>query len=202
MLRYLKEVREGGCKVVAEADGPTLLPLHLFTGVSSVACRTFGVVSGELLEFNLSQWLEKGWCKTHALVLHGDAGLGKTPLAMTMLAEVSSILQVDCQWKPYYLKVGTVEALREAVSEGMLKSFVPILFDDLTPAEVAGATGKTGVPLERLKLLLEVQQSSTLQARFKDLCFQPNTPKCSPPTPPTRPSSTRACRPILGGCLS
>ncbi len=94
-----------------------------------------------------------------------------------MLSEVASILQVDCPWKPYYLKVGAVEALREAVSTGMLKAFVPILFDDLTPAEVAGATGKTGIPLEHLKLLLEVQQSSALQARLKDLCFQPNTPK-------------------------
>ena len=121
MLRYLKEVREGGCKVVTEADDPSLLPLHLFAGVPAVPCRTFDVVSGELVEFSLLQWLTDGWYKTHALVLHGDAGLGKTPLAMTMLAEVSSVLQVDCQWKPYYLKVGTVEALREAVSVGMVK---------------------------------------------------------------------------------
>ncbi len=177
MLRYLKEVREGGCKVVAEADDPSLLPLHLFAGVSAVPCRTFDVVSGEPLEFSLSQWLTDGWYKTHALVLHGDAGLGKTPLAMAMLAEVASILQVDCQWRPYHLKGGTVEALREAVNVGMVKAFVPILFDDLTPAEAAGVTGKTGLPLESLKLLLEVQQSSTLQARLKDLCFQPNTPR-------------------------
>ncbi len=73
--------------------------------------------------------------------------------------------------------MGTVEALREAVSTGLVKAFVPILFDDLTPAEAAGVSGKTGLPLESLKLLLEVQQSSTLQARFKDLCFQPNTPR-------------------------
>ncbi len=71
--------------------------------------------------------------------------------------------------------------MREAVNEGMLKSFVPILFDDLTPADVAGVNGKTGIPLEHLKLLLEVQQSSTLQARFKDLCFQANTPKVFTP---------------------
>ena len=75
------------------------------------------------------------------------------------------------------MKVGTVEALREAATTGLLKSFVPILFDDMTVEAVSGVSGRVGLPLDSLKLLFEVQQSSTLQARYKDLCFQPNTPR-------------------------
>ncbi len=83
----------------------------MFAGLPEIPCRTFDVLSGELVQVPLAQWVSGGYYKTHSLVLHGDAGVGKTPLAMSMCSEIGDILQCDFPWKPCYIKVGTVEAL-------------------------------------------------------------------------------------------
>ncbi len=66
--------------------------------------------------------------------------------------------------------------MREAFQAGLKKSCVPILFDDMTP-EQAGGVARGSLPLESLKLIMEVQQSSSLSARFKDFSFAANVPR-------------------------
>jgi hypothetical protein len=94
---------------------------------------------------------------------------------MTLLAEVASQLQQGCNWPPYYIKVGTVESLRDAATNGSMKSKVPILFDDLSPDMACGT--RAGMPIEVLKLILEVSQSTSVHARFKDLVFASDQPR-------------------------
>ena len=69
----------------------------------------------------MSRWVPNGFYKTHSLVLRGDAGLGKTPVAMAMLSEITDILHCDHLERPYYIKVGTVDALRDAFQACAIK---------------------------------------------------------------------------------
>ena len=44
----------------------------------------------------------------------------------------------------------------------------PFMYDDMPVEQSTGQTGKGGLPVESLKLLLEAQRSTSLPARFKD----------------------------------
>jgi hypothetical protein len=175
LLAYLKELRQSSNISIELASNPDLLGLSGFSHLGAIVCRTFNVIDGSRIAFTVEDWLARGFYRTHTLVLHGDAGLGKTPLAMTLLAEVASQLQQGCNWPPYYIKVGTVESLRDASMNGSMKSKVPILFDDLSPDRACGT--RTGMPIEVLKLILEVSQSTSVHARFKDLVFASDQPR-------------------------
>jgi hypothetical protein len=172
---YLKGVRLTSNTSLELATNPDLLALDAFDHLGSVVCRTFDVVTGALIQYPVVDWLRQGWFKTHTLILHGDAGLGKTPLAMALLAEVAALLQSDCPWAAYFIKVGTVESLRDAANTGAMKSKIPLLFDDLSPDSACGT--RTGMPIESLKLILEVSQSTCIHARFKDLVFAADQPR-------------------------
>jgi hypothetical protein len=175
VFTYLKEKRTAPNLSLELATDTKLLGLGGFDHLGSVVCRTFNVIDGSLIQFPVTDWLARGFYRTHTLILHGDAGLGKTPLAMSLLAEVASLLQQGCDWQPYYIKVGTVESLRDANTNGFMKSKVPVLFDDLSPDRACGT--RTGMPVESLKLILEVTQSTSVHARFKDLVFAANQPR-------------------------
>ena len=175
ILAYLMGVRSASNTSVELTSNPELMPLEAFDHLDNVVCRTFDVVTGALIQYPVRDWLRLGWFKSHTLILHGDAGLGKTPLAMTLLAEAANLLQSGCAWAPYFIKVGTVESLRDAVTAGLMKSKIPILFDDLSPDMACGT--RAGMPLESLKLILEVTQSRSIHARFKDLAFAADQPR-------------------------
>ena len=116
------------------------------------------------------------WLRTHTLVLCGDSGLGKTPLAMAMCAELAGKMRKVCPWEPYFVKVGTVEAPKEAFAASMIKMHVPIMFDDLT-LEQTGAGVKGSFPVEALKLIMEAKDGSSMKARFADFVFPANSPR-------------------------
>jgi hypothetical protein len=175
VLANLKEQRQSTNLCIEQASSPNLLGLGGFSHLGSIVCRTFNVIDGSMIAFPVEEWLSRGFYRTHTLVLHGDAGLGKTPLAMTLLGEVASQLQQGCNWPAYYIKVGTVESLRDAAASGTMKSKVPILFDDLSPDRACGT--RTGMPVEMLKMILEVSQSTSVHARFKDLVFASDQPR-------------------------
>ena len=175
LLAYLRDVRLTANTCIELATNPDLMSLESFDHLGNVVCRTFDVITGALIQYPVMDWLKKGWFKSHTLILHGDAGLGKTPLAMTLLSEVATHLQSGCQWAPYFIKVGTVEALRDASNSGLMKGRIPILFDDLSPDAACGT--RSGMPIESLKLILEVTQSSSIHARFKDLVFAADQPR-------------------------
>ena len=106
--------------------------------------------------------------RTHSLVLCGDSGLGKTTLAMAMCAELASKMHKVCPWEPYFVKAGTVEALKEAFAASMVKMHVPIMFDDLT-LEQTGVKGS--FPVDALKLIMEAKDGSSMKAKFADFVF-------------------------------
>ena len=111
VLACLKQIREGcDCRCVEYADNVELLSMEMYEGLSNVICRTFDVVSGELLEFTVLQWVRDGYYRTHSLILCGDAGLGKTPLGMSMMSEIALITQCEYPWRPYFIKIGTMDA--------------------------------------------------------------------------------------------
>ena len=172
---YMKELRSTTHTCQELTSNPELMDLESFSHLDAVVCRTFDVVTGALIQYPVMDWIRQGWFKSHTLILHGDAGLGKTPLAMALLAAVSNHLQSDSPWAPYFLKVGTVESLRDASTLGLMKCKIPILFDDLSPDQACGSS--KGMPLHVLKLILEVTQSSGFSARFKDLTFATEEPR-------------------------
>ena len=74
---------------------------------------------------------------------------------------------------PYFIKVGTLDSLRDAF-RGHVKPGVPILFDDMTLIQ---GSAQGNFLLADLKQLFEVKESSGLRARFKDFAFSPNMPR-------------------------
>ena len=175
ILTYLEGVRSSANTSLELTTNPDLMALEAFDHLDGIVCRTFDVITGALIQYPVIDWLRQGWFKSHTLILHGDAGLGKTPLAMSLLSEVATLLQSGCPWAAYFIKVGTVESLRDAANTGLMKSKIPILFDDLSPDTACGT--RTGMPIESLKLILEVTQSSCIHARFKDLVFAADQPR-------------------------
>ena len=81
----------------------------------------------------------------------------------------------ETQDRPYFLKVETIEGLKEAPS-GYIKKGVAILFDDIEPSKMRGT--RKGSTLEDLKHLTEVGTTSTLHARFRDIVIDENEPRC------------------------
>ena len=150
------------------------IPVERFVGVSGIICRTFDVISGALVEFPVLEWVSGGHFREHTLVLHGDSNLGKTQLAMSMLALIAEEIFESAE-RSYFLKVETIEGLKEAAS-GYIKKGVAILFDDIEPSKVRGT--RKGSTLEDLKNLTEVTTTSTLHARFKDIVIDENEPRC------------------------
>ena len=159
---------------VRYVGGHDMIGLAQYVGVADVVCRTFDVIGGGLIEFPVLSWLTENRFKEYTLVLHGDSNLGKTQLAMTMLNSIADIIY-ESPDRPYYIKVETIEGLKEAAS-GYIKKGVALLFDDIEPSKVRGT--RKGSTLEDLKHLCEVGTTSTLHARFRDIVIDENEPRC------------------------
>ena len=76
---------------------------------------------------------------------------------------------------PYYLKCGTVDAAKEAVFEGMLKTNVPLFWDDLTAGEPRGS--RPPHSLDDVVHFCEVEDSSGINARNKDMSVPKGVPR-------------------------
>jgi hypothetical protein len=180
LAAHMKDLRENSpsssIKYI-DGTGPSDLPISLddCDNLDMVRCRTFNVQTGALIEFPLVDWLRMRKWRSMTLILYGDAGVGKTPVSIALLSEIAAVLQNGAPWRPYFIKVGTVEALRDAATSGHVKSKIPMLFDDLNLDLACGFRG--GMPLASLKLLTEVEQSSSLQARYKDFSFSVDQPR-------------------------
>ena len=53
-------MRESTCKCIEVADNPELMAIGNIVGLDRVACKTFHVVTGELVTFSVKQWLQEG----------------------------------------------------------------------------------------------------------------------------------------------
>ena len=46
--------------------------------MSGIICRSFDVISGDMVEFPVVEWVSGGRFREYTLVLHGDSNLGKS----------------------------------------------------------------------------------------------------------------------------
>ena len=64
LLSCIKQLRECTCKCIEAADNPELMAISDFIGLDIVMCKTFHVVTGELITFSVKQWLQEGMYRT------------------------------------------------------------------------------------------------------------------------------------------
>jgi len=158
--------------ISCRADDDSLLPLNSFNGAGNIVCQTFDPPSGGLISFPLNDWIEKALCQKYCLVLCGQSDLGKTALACSLAAYLATHDQGE---RPYYLKVGTVDILREAVKDGLMCDNVPIVLDEVTPGAARGTRPPT--TLHDVKRLCEVEGTTTTDGRNNDIVFKSDQPR-------------------------
>ena len=75
----------------------------------------------------------------------------------------------------YFVKVGTVDALREVVDRGLMQKNVPVLFDEVTVGRMRGT--RPCMSLEDMKHLCEILETTTVDGRNNDISFHLNQPR-------------------------
>ena len=145
-----------------------------FSCFRDLICKSFDTVSGENIRYPLTEFLTQGHYSDTALVLMGDSTFGKTELAKKLCQVLASKLQVD-EPEPFYVFAGTIDSLRSASHDGLLRTGVPVIIDDITPGEAQGS--RPPITLENLKKLLEVLSATSIHARCKDIHMQAGMPR-------------------------
>jgi hypothetical protein len=151
-----------------------LLSLNDFVNLDLVKCKTFDVITGAIIQFEISKWFSQKYFKDYTLVIMGDSSLGKTALAMTLASLTSDELKPD-DARSYFIKVETMDALREAYSNDLLHQGVPIVFDEIEPGKMKGT--RKGSSIEDVKLICEVSSTTTIHARYRDIVLNENQPR-------------------------
>eukprot|EP00971_Amphidinium_carterae_P332117 6466106-Amphidinium_carterae.1 len=91
------------------AENHDIMTISEFENLEGVTCRSFDVITGEVVEFSLTEWITKKHYLEYTLVLHGDANLGKTQVAKCFLSMLATEM-AETSDKPYFVKVETIEA--------------------------------------------------------------------------------------------
>ena len=165
--------------LTVDAEDQSIMNINQFSPPpSQLECKTFNVHTGELVTFSLKKYLFDGQDMLHrdyALILHGSAGLGKSPLARTLCAMMAKINQAGGAQDAAFIQVSTADMLRGAAKHNHLKPGTPILFDELNPGEHRGT--RPAHTIEDMKVLLDVPLGGTLNARQGDIHFEANMPR-------------------------
>ena len=157
------------------ADNPEFITLGNFINLDNVICKTFDVITGKKITFPVMEWITKSYYKQYTLCLHGNSDLGKTQFAYSLLADLCCTLQGNKSVSPFFLKFETVDSVRDATHQGLMRPFVPILFDEVTPGKVRGTRPR--MTLEDIKHMTEVANTSTVDGRCNDIKFHQNQPR-------------------------
>jgi len=72
--KILKGDSEAMLVIKKDAYAQDIIELKEFTYPSQIMCTTFNVYNGELIQFSVKDYLEKGWYLEYTLVLSGPAG--------------------------------------------------------------------------------------------------------------------------------
>ena len=99
--------------------------------------------------------------------------MGKTQLALSMAAELAIELQNNAN--AYFIKVGTVDSLREVINRNLMAENVPIVFDEVTVGLMRGT--RPSMTLEDVKHLCEIVETTTVDGRNNDISFYKNQPR-------------------------
>ena len=157
------------------SDNEKLLEFNQYINVDGVTWRTFDPVSGALVEFPYMAFYTEKYYMVYTGVLMGHSSLGKTEITKTMMTAISQDIWTYPNERPYFVKVETLDSLREAQTLGLLKSGVCIIFDDVELKKLKDS--RQGCPKEEVKTIVEVQQSTTIAARFRDIKLDENQPR-------------------------
>ena len=145
-----------------------------FIGIADLVCKGFHPVTCQDMSYTVKEFLTKGVYSDTTMVVLGDSSLGKTQMCRTLCQAMALGLQQDMP-EPYYIFVGTVDILRNASADGLLRSGVPVLYDDLTPGLVRGT--RPPMNLDDIAKFTEVVNKSTINARNGDIDMPAGMPK-------------------------
>lgn len=106
------------------------------------------------------------------MCFYGGSNLEKTPLAGTLASEVASMEQEGEVFVPYYIKVGTVESLRQAEKSYLLRDNVPILFGEVTPGKKLGS--RCVMDIDGIRKMTEIVDTMGLDGLNDDISFREN----------------------------
>ena len=148
-----------------------IIELESIPNWNEIKVSTIDVSTGELIDFTLIQWLTEK-AGFYSLVLLGASGAGKTPLAEALCSRLAIGLQ-DQDEIPYFIKAGTVDSLRKVKT--VLKQFVPIMFDDITPGLRRGS--RPNMTIDELKKTTTVYEADCTEARNNDIIIPANCPR-------------------------
>ena len=128
-----------------------------------------------MITISVLDWLNDTYFRQFALVLHGDSNLGKTQLALSLASELALELQRDSDSVAYFLKVGTVDSLRDVSDRNLMAENIPVLFDEVTVGRMRGT--RPCMSLEDVKHLCEILETTTVDGRNNDISFYHNQPR-------------------------
>ena len=173
LLQRRQQEDEGGNAQKILSSSPHF-EFNTFLGLRDLIAKSFDTVSGETISYPLTDFLMRGHYSDSALILMGDSTFGKTELAKKICQVLASKLQVD-EPEPFYVFAGTIDSLRSASRDGLLRTGVPVIIDDITPGEAQGS--RPPITLENIKKLLEVLSATSIHARCKDVHMQAGMPR-------------------------
>ena len=149
---------DGATKLIYPRDVP---------GLVKKIGKTFCEKARAEIEIPFADYMDSRLHFEKVLVLWGEAGLAKSPAAKC----VANYLAVS--YDTSYLVASSPEALRPAVEE--FRSFVPVVFEELTVNDVSQHGRKLGTSF--LKHLLNVRDGGQCRIRFQNLNFHPLMPR-------------------------
>ncbi len=176
--KVLRGESESILVIKKDAYAHDIIELKHFTYPSKIMCTTFNVYNGELIQFSIKDYLEKGWYLEYALVLSGPAGAGKTPLAMSLCSTIARVHDKD-----HFILVSTVDGLRDATNEKLMNRYVPIMLDEVRPGAPRGS--RPPMNLEDLKHITTIKEKTAVDARMKDVVFDKEMPRVLTTNSPT-----------------
>jgi len=156
-------------------DAPEILSIDQYINLDRIQCKTFDPINGSMVEFPLLHWATQRYYKIYTLVIIGEAGLGKSPAALSLMQSIAEEIFTESTQRTYFAYVKTIEGLREAVSGNFLRAGVGIIFDDIEPSKVRGTRG--GSTVEDMKALCEVTTSTCIHARYRGIVLAENEPR-------------------------
>jgi hypothetical protein len=168
LMAAMRAGSEGVSTIRFAADDNHVSLRSLAPPVSHLTLRSYNVLTGALVEVSLRDWI-MGLFAQRSLVIHGSAQCAKTPVARAVCALLAGSLQKDTGKEPFYLKVGTADSLQVAMRDGQMQPFVPILFDEVTPAAPRGS--RLAMGFEDVKHMTDVTETTSLDGRCKDIIF-------------------------------
>ena len=188
-LKQLRKSHEDSLKSYAlmkrDSANEKLVKFSEFAALKALKLWGVDFDTWSIFEMSVEAFMRAGLFIKYSLVLLGPPRTAKTPAAESLAALMAKAMQTpddededELEEKAtYYLKVGTVESLKKV--EVHLLAGVPLVFDDITPAENRGTRARmTWNELKHLTYITKGSEGSeALDARNDDITLPPDCPR-------------------------